>query len=185
MAMVFCRGCGKEIHETAMSCPHCGCLQAAALPGNIKSQSVATVLAAFVGGIGIHRFYLRSPVTGVFYLLICWTGIPGLIALIETFVYAFMSQQSWARKYNNGVMSEPVHIAIRILVLIFPTMFVVGILAAIAIPAYQSYRIKADAAKSTVSIEMPLRSAIVIPAAQRHDAVPKNPVLVRATASRA
>jgi hypothetical protein len=24
MAMVFCRGCGKEIHETAAMCPHCG-----------------------------------------------------------------------------------------------------------------------------------------------------------------
>jgi hypothetical protein len=25
MAMVFCRGCGKEVHETAILCPHCGC----------------------------------------------------------------------------------------------------------------------------------------------------------------
>lgn len=25
--MVFCRGCGKEIHETAPTCPHCGALQ--------------------------------------------------------------------------------------------------------------------------------------------------------------
>jgi len=25
--MVFCRGCGKSIHETAVSCPHCGALQ--------------------------------------------------------------------------------------------------------------------------------------------------------------
>ena len=24
MNMVFCRGCGKEIHETAILCPHCG-----------------------------------------------------------------------------------------------------------------------------------------------------------------
>lgn len=24
MAMVFCTGCGKEIHETAPMCPHCG-----------------------------------------------------------------------------------------------------------------------------------------------------------------
>lgn len=24
MRMVFCRGCGKEIHETAAMCPHCG-----------------------------------------------------------------------------------------------------------------------------------------------------------------
>ena len=169
--MVFCRGCGKEIHETAVSCPHCGCQQTVAAAGNIKSQSVAALLAAFVGGIGIHRFYLRSPISGIFYILFCWTGIPGLIALIETFVYAFMSQQSWARKYNNGVISEPVHVAIRILILILPVVFVVGVLAAIAIPAYQSYRIKAEAAKARVSIEAPrhagtvaANSPIVIPA---------------------
>lgn len=180
--MVFCRGCGKQIHETAMSCPHCGCQQLAAVAGDIKSQSVATVLAAFVGGLGIHRFYLRSPVTGILYLLFCWTGIPSLIAFVETFVYAFMSQQSWARKYNNGIISEPVHIVIKILVLIFPVMFVIGILAAIAIPAYQSYRNKADAATSTVFIEVPM---YVMPAAQRHGPSPDNPILVRATASRA
>ena len=27
MSMVFCRGCGKEIHETAPTCPNCGALQ--------------------------------------------------------------------------------------------------------------------------------------------------------------
>lgn len=27
MAMVFCRGCGKEIHESALSCPQCGAQQ--------------------------------------------------------------------------------------------------------------------------------------------------------------
>lgn len=27
MTMVFCRGCGKEIHETALACPHCGAIQ--------------------------------------------------------------------------------------------------------------------------------------------------------------
>jgi predicted RNA-binding Zn-ribbon protein involved in translation (DUF1610 family) len=27
MSMVFCRGCGKEIHETALTCPHCGAQQ--------------------------------------------------------------------------------------------------------------------------------------------------------------
>lgn len=25
--MVFCRGCGKEIHESAVSCPQCGAVQ--------------------------------------------------------------------------------------------------------------------------------------------------------------
>lgn len=27
MTMVFCRGCGKELHETALTCPHCGAPQ--------------------------------------------------------------------------------------------------------------------------------------------------------------
>lgn len=34
MSMVFCRGCGKEIHETAPTCPHCGAPQ-----GNFRTVS--------------------------------------------------------------------------------------------------------------------------------------------------
>ena len=29
MTMVFCRGCGKDLHETAPTCPHCGFVQIA------------------------------------------------------------------------------------------------------------------------------------------------------------
>jgi hypothetical protein len=29
MSLVFCRGCGAKIHETAPTCPHCGMEQAA------------------------------------------------------------------------------------------------------------------------------------------------------------
>jgi hypothetical protein len=36
MSMVFCRGCGKEIHETAPVCPHCGA------PQNLPSSSNAS-----------------------------------------------------------------------------------------------------------------------------------------------
>jgi TM2 domain-containing membrane protein YozV len=143
MAMVFCRGCGKEIHETAVACPYCGCQQVAAAVGNIKSQNVATVLAAFLGGLGIHRFYLNRPVSGIIYLLLCWTGIPSLIASVETIIYAFTSQQNWARKYNNGLISAPAHILAKLLALVFPIVFVIGILAAIAIPAYQHYKARA------------------------------------------
>lgn len=32
MAMVFCRGCAKEIHETALNCPQCGASQIFAPP---------------------------------------------------------------------------------------------------------------------------------------------------------
>ena len=30
--MVFCRGCGKEMHETAQTCPHCGAPQSGQKP---------------------------------------------------------------------------------------------------------------------------------------------------------
>lgn len=32
MSMIFCRGCGKEIHESAPTCPHCGAPQT--IPSN-------------------------------------------------------------------------------------------------------------------------------------------------------
>ncbi len=33
--MIFCRCCGKEIHETALACPHCGGVQhSAAAPSH-------------------------------------------------------------------------------------------------------------------------------------------------------
>jgi hypothetical protein len=41
MEMVFCRGCGKQIHETAPACPGCGAPQlvAAAAPGTGASTA--------------------------------------------------------------------------------------------------------------------------------------------------
>ncbi|MFJ2324549.1 hypothetical protein C2E19_15155 [Pseudomonas sp. DTU12.3] len=32
MAMVYCRACAKELHETALSCPQCGASQQAFVP---------------------------------------------------------------------------------------------------------------------------------------------------------
>jgi hypothetical protein len=40
--MVFCRGCGKEIHETAMACPLCGAPQA--VPPALASKRNAALL---------------------------------------------------------------------------------------------------------------------------------------------
>lgn len=41
------------------------------------------LLAFLLGGLGIHKFYANKIVTGVLYLLFCWTCIPMLIAFIE------------------------------------------------------------------------------------------------------
>ncbi|GGC79677.1 NINE protein [Undibacterium terreum] len=145
--MVFCRGCAKEIHITARACPGCGAPQAGT--GNGKSKIAAGLLAILLGGLGVHRFYLGKW-WGVFYLLFCWTGLPALISLIEGIVFLCTSDQNWDAKYNKGVPSNNsgAAVVIAIVVSLFGLVFIVGILAAIAIPAYQDYTIKAKVANA-------------------------------------
>ena len=66
----------------------------------MKSKSTATLLAFFLGGLGIHRFYLGQNVMGILYLVFCWTFIPALIAFFDFFVFIFMSENRFNYKYN-------------------------------------------------------------------------------------
>ena len=101
--MVYCRGCGKEIHSTAPTCPHCGAQQIARAPaatGGTKSRIAAVVLALILGGFGAHKFYLGQVGHGIVYLLFCWTFIPAIVAFVEFVIYASMSDQAFAEKYG-------------------------------------------------------------------------------------
>lgn len=139
-SMVFCRECGAKIAKTAASCPHCGSTQ------NIggKSKVAAGLLAIFLGGFGIHRFYLGQW-WGIFYLLFFWAWIPGLIALVEGIVFLCTSEASWNRKYGNTKGMSGLTTIIVAFVVIVP---IIGILAAIAIPAYQGYVERAKQAQT-------------------------------------
>ncbi|MBV8636364.1 MAG: NINE protein [Burkholderiaceae bacterium] len=132
------------MHKTAQACPNCGAPQFA--PGGGKNKVVAAVLAFFLGGLGVHRFYLGKW-WGVFYLLFCWTFIPGFIALIEAVVFLVASDESWNAKYNNGLPPKESNTALVVVGVIAAVFFVaipvIGILAAVAIPAYQDYTVKA------------------------------------------
>jgi TM2 domain-containing membrane protein YozV len=50
-----------------------------------KDPTAAVLLALFLGGFGIHKFYLGQTGWGVVYLIFCWTGIPAVIAFFESF----------------------------------------------------------------------------------------------------
>lgn len=47
------------------------------------NKLVYCLLAFFVGGIGIHKFYAGKIAAGILYILFCWTFIPGIIAFVE------------------------------------------------------------------------------------------------------
>ena len=100
---VYCRGCGHALHQTAPLCPHCGAPQSglgSASIGPAKSKIVAALLAFFLGGFGVHKFYLGQVGLGILYLVFCWTFIPAVVALIEGIVYLATSDRRFAQKYG-------------------------------------------------------------------------------------
>ncbi len=99
MALVHCRGCGKEIHESAVACPHCGATQKVGSSTN-KSKTTAILLTLFLGGFGAHKFYLGQTGLGILYLLFFWTFIPAIVALIEFIIFLTMSEEAFAKKYG-------------------------------------------------------------------------------------
>ena len=66
----------------------------------LKSKTAAGLLALFVGGLGIHKFYLGQVGLGIVYLLFCWTGIPAIIAFIEAIIYLTMDDRAFEQKYH-------------------------------------------------------------------------------------
>jgi TM2 domain-containing membrane protein YozV/ribosomal protein L40E len=101
----FCTECGQIIKARAEICPKCGVRQlappaSAAQPPSGRSKIAAGLFAIFLGGIGIHKFYLGRVGQGILYLLFFWTFIPAIIGFIEGIVYLSMSEQSFQRKYG-------------------------------------------------------------------------------------
>ena len=105
-----CFGCGKPLHISAPSCPHCGAIQTLSnQPGpdeamrsvngvEPKSKVTAGVLALLLGGIGIHKFYTGAWGWGIVYIVLCWTYIPALVALVEGIRYLTLKQPEFAQK---------------------------------------------------------------------------------------
>lgn len=86
---MYCIHCGKSIPDDADTCPECG----RALPVmaathgsqddvSPKSRLALTLLAFFLGPLGIHRFYAGRILSGVIMLLLFLLGLLSLLIVV-------------------------------------------------------------------------------------------------------
>ena len=104
----FCTDCGALIKARSEICPKCGVRQMPP-PGifistspNGRSRLVAALLALFLGGFGLHKFYLGRVGWGIVYLLFCWTFLPAIVGFIEGILLLVMSDSEFDTKYGKG-----------------------------------------------------------------------------------
>ncbi len=102
MALVTCPECGKQVSDTARRCPNCG-YSSGTFTG--KSKGLAIVLALFLGGLGIHKFYLGKTGMGFLYLIFCWTFIPAILGVIDAIVLATRNEREFSGAVRPGIAS--------------------------------------------------------------------------------
>ncbi|MBB2204144.1 TM2 domain-containing protein [Gluconacetobacter takamatsuzukensis] len=104
----FDKSNGEALSIFVMSEPPLGSINIDINGSGEKSKIVAGLLAFFLGGFGIHKFYLGYNKAGIVMLLITmfgfiFFGIPGaviwLIAFIEGVIYISKSDQDFYETY--------------------------------------------------------------------------------------
>jgi len=147
MGMMFCRGCGKQIHETAPMCPHCGAPQSAqaagaaaiAIPDGIKGWSWGAFLLNWIWAIGNKTWIgLLALVPYVGFIMAIVLGFKGR-------EWAWKARQWESVEHFNRVQKKWSFWGVAIVVV----ATVIG-LVALAIPAYMSYK---ERAAETVAAE--------------------------------
>jgi len=139
-----CESCGATIKRLAEICPACGVRQRKSV-----SKTALLLITFFLGSMGAQKFYLGKWVQGIFYLLFFWTYIPTVIALVELIVYACTSSERLNEKYSAHGSA-----AVIAIVGAFGFVAVLGILAAVAIPAYQDYTVRARMSETILGMTM-------------------------------
>lgn len=102
-----CPFCAEEVKNEATKCKHCGSDFGSKTNNSnahhlskSKSKTTAGLLALFLGGLGIHKFYLGQSI-GILYILFCWTFIPSIIAFVEAIMLFLMTEENFDRTYNK------------------------------------------------------------------------------------
>ncbi len=78
----YCQNCGQPTIPGAAVCTSCGS-SLATVNANSKSKLAAGLLGIFLGGLGIHNFYLGYTGKAIAQILLSFCGIGGIWGLIE------------------------------------------------------------------------------------------------------
>ena len=135
MSLVKCKECGHEVSDTASVCPNCGapvikdiyCQKCVTrIPENIqycpscgartgcagkprKDKTAAGLLAIFLGGLGIHYFYMGKTTAGIISLILglCSCYVWGLVMFAQGIFILTMSDEDFLAKYVDTDKSFP------------------------------------------------------------------------------
>ena len=87
----YCPHCGAETGPGAAVCTKCGTALGQPISGEQKSKLVAGLLGIFLGGFGIHNFYLGNNKRGVIQIIVTlvtcgigaiWGFVEGIMILV-------------------------------------------------------------------------------------------------------
>lgn len=97
---MYCKNCGSPVSPGAAFCQNCGAgvTTTTSVPppvkdSNAKSKLVAGLLGIFIGGFGVHRFYLGYIGIGILQIVLTlftcgvaslWGFIEGILILTGT-----------------------------------------------------------------------------------------------------
>jgi TM2 domain-containing membrane protein YozV len=71
----------------------------------MKKRTTAILLCFFLGGLGVHRFYLGETGKGILYILTGF-GLLGIIPFIDFVIWLLGSNESFDRKYNSQAIQK-------------------------------------------------------------------------------
>ena len=75
-----------------------------------RDETAGVLLAIFLGGFGVHHFYLHRTGLGLAFLLLSWTGIPTIIGWVECFFMPGRVRQynaMMAAMISSQILSQP------------------------------------------------------------------------------
>ena len=72
----------------------------------MKDKNLAAILALFLGGFGVHKFYLNKIGQGVLYAMFCWTFIPTILGFLDFILLLVKDKDDFDFEYNKKYIDE-------------------------------------------------------------------------------